>query len=332
MSNAVAGEPRLSFHDDRYQFAWDSTSLGALKECPRKYQLSIQEGWRRKGESLHLRYGILYHRALEVYDHKTAQGMDHQTALRECLRDLALGCMDETEEVNAETGEIRTVRSWWAPDHASKTIPNLFRTVVWYLERFGRNDPAQTIILANGKPGVELSFRFEAGFEIAGVPILYSGHLDRVVEFNNLRWGMDRKTTAASLTDGSALRYFDQYTPDNQMSMYTLALDVAFHVPAQGIIIDAAQIAVGFSRFERGFATRTAGQLEDWHQSNKWWIEQAFRFADQDYWPMNDKSCDKYGGCPFRKVCAKDPAVQYVYLESDFHIQKWDPLRVRGDI
>lgn len=49
----------------KVQYAWDSTSLGWLKECPRKYQYHMLEGWSGRGESIHLEFGILYHGALE---------------------------------------------------------------------------------------------------------------------------------------------------------------------------------------------------------------------------------------------------------------------------
>ena len=50
------------FHEGtKVQWAWDSTSLGWLKECPRKYQYHMIEQWRGRGESIHLEYGILYH-------------------------------------------------------------------------------------------------------------------------------------------------------------------------------------------------------------------------------------------------------------------------------
>lgn len=41
----------------KIQYAWDSTSIGYLKTCPRLYQYTIIEGWQSKGESLHLRFG-----------------------------------------------------------------------------------------------------------------------------------------------------------------------------------------------------------------------------------------------------------------------------------
>ena len=90
---------RLSFSTSlpTLQFARDSTSLGLAKACPRKYQYTIVMGYKRKRgvpDSLHLRYGTLYHRALEVYDHKVFEGMGHDEALKFSLRDLAEGCQD----------------------------------------------------------------------------------------------------------------------------------------------------------------------------------------------------------------------------------------------
>jgi hypothetical protein len=76
------------------QYAWDSTSLGYLKECPRKYYYTIVEGWRGKGSSVHLEFGGLYHSALEGYDKMRATGESHENALDfivwEALEILAL--------------------------------------------------------------------------------------------------------------------------------------------------------------------------------------------------------------------------------------------------
>ena len=64
--------------------------------------------------------------------------------------------------------------------------------------------------MSNGKPAVELSFRFELDFgpeygdaigngpEQGTQPYLLSGHLDRVVEFNDHLFVMDHKTTTTT--------------------------------------------------------------------------------------------------------------------------------------
>ncbi len=65
---------------DMLQVAWDSTSIGYLKECPRKYQYMMVLGRQPREESIHLTFGLHYHKALEIYDHARSSGLDHSDA------------------------------------------------------------------------------------------------------------------------------------------------------------------------------------------------------------------------------------------------------------
>src|SRR5262249_791730 len=259
--------------NSKVQYAWDSTSLGWLKECPRKYYYSMIEGWRPKHETVNLRFGQLYHGALELYDKAVAEGKDHD----EAQIDAALFCLTETWNGGP-----------WETDHNTKTPETLVPSIIWYLEQFGAKDPAQTIRLANGRPAVELSFKLELDFGPLGhVPYILCGHLDRVVSYAEGTYVMDRKTSSSTLTSS----YFDQYDPDNQMSLYTLASKVIYATPVKGVIIDAAQVAVGFTRFSRGFTHRSDSQLDEWLGDTRDWLGLQEHYAKTNRWPMNDKSC-----------------------------------------
>lgn len=319
------------------QFAWDSTSLGWLKTCPRLYQYSMIDGWRSRGNNVHLKFGGWYHSALEMYDRLRSAEIDHEEAVRRVVTWL----MDQTWIREPGTGPDVSTDIYIAPSgkpwdsgHNLKTRETLIRSVIWYLDQFGPNDSCETVQLANGKPAVELSFRMEMDFGpkhapdfLSGnaQPYVLSGHLDRVVLFQGAYYVMDRKTS--STTIGSY--YFDQYDPDNQMSLYSMAARVIYNTPVRGVIIDAAQIAVGFSRFTRGFTFRTESQIEEWLGETKAWLQLAEGFAVAGHWPMNDKSCHQYGGCVFRKVCSKSPEVRHKFLETDFEKRPWNPLEPR---
>lgn len=320
----------------KIQFAWDSTSLGWLKVCPRLYQYSMIEGWRSKGNSVHLDFGLWYHSALEMYDRKRSEQASHEDA----LRDVVQACMVWTwvpEKLEMTEGGITPVAPGhpWDSGHNLKTRETLVRSVIWYIEQFGQTDTCETVQLANGKPAVELSFRLEMDWgpgqggnyvpSPSAQPYVLSGHLDRVVQFQGAYYVMDRKTS--STTIGSY--YFDQYDPDNQMSLYSMAARVIYNAPVRGVIIDAAQIAVGFSRFTRGFTFRTEAQIEEWLGNTKEWLALAERYATESFWPMNDKSCHQYGGCVFRKVCSKSPEVRQKFLETGFEKRQWNPLEAR---
>jgi hypothetical protein len=332
----------------KIQFAWDSTSLGWFKECPRLYQYYMIEGWSPKGERIHLKYGQLYHSGLELYDKLRCQSLSHDDALNEVVSKALYDTWEypvDTEQ-NAPN-QLAGGGKPWTPDHTSKTRETLIRSLIWYLEQFGSDDPAETVVLANGKPAVELSFKMELDWgpaqsvmvdgpvsasypgEVINTkaiqPYILCGHLDRVVNFAGGTYVMDRKTTGSAL--GS--NYFDQYDPDNQMSLYSMAAQVIYQTPVKGVIIDAAQIMVGFTRFGRGFTYRTPTQTDEWLSDVERWLRLAEQYATEGYWPMNDKSCHKYGGCTFRKICSKSPEVRQKFLESDFEKREWNPLEPR---
>jgi PD-(D/E)XK nuclease superfamily len=301
---------RLSFRDG-LQFAWDSTSLSLLKACPRKYQYSILQGWAPRSESVHLTFGILYHNVLEVYDHRIAEGQPHDYAVKAAIKH----CMIASREFKS--------------DDPNKNRFTLIRSAVWYLEQF-KDDPFRTVKLANGKPAVEMSFRFALNVVTPdGEPYLYSGHLDRLAaDTHGDIFVMDRKTTKQTISSN----FFDKFNPNNQMSGYTVGAKIAYHQPVKGVVIDGVQVAVTFSRFARGFSPRTPDQLDEWLDEVNYYIKMAEGFYKSDFWPMNDTACDMYGGCQFREICSKGGRLRDTWLAASYVRRYWDPLKTRGDI
>ncbi len=305
-----------------FQIAWDSTSLGALKTCPRKYFYSIIRGLQPKSKPLPLIYGIHYHAALEYYDHRAAEGMEHEEAVRVtvryCLR--LEGKLYEDDE-----GEDPYRYMPRETDCTKRTRENLTRSIVWYLEQY-RNDPAKTVIMKNGKPAVELTFKMEIPMTSPdGSPMLLCGHMDRVVEFAGATYVMDHKTTGAAFGD----RFWNGFYPNNQVSLYTLASTVVLGEDTRGVIISACQLLVNSCRFARRQIHITQSQTQEWLTEAIQWIEIAQTFAEQEYWPMNETSCGNYNGCEFRKVCSADKGLREMHLRSGFTERVWDPSKAR---
>ncbi len=300
------------------QVAWDSTSMGALKECPRKYFLSIVCGWQPRETSVHLTFGLHYHAALEAYDHAKSRGLSHAQAMSVAVK-------------------VAMVLTWnkqlgrpWTSDDKYKNRLTLLRSIVWYMDHF-ENDPMETVQLADGKPAVELSFRFETPYDVVCQPgdkYIWCGHLDRLAQMNGELWVLDRKTSKNAIDE----KFFASFSPSNQMSGYSFAGKVVLKQPVRGVIIDGCQILITGSRFKRGITHRDEAQLDEWMHDIGYYIKQAEGYARDCYWPMNDKSCGNYGGCQFQGICSKSPVVRDQWLESTFHKRVWDPLTVRGDI
>jgi len=278
MSDLSQTLPNLSLSLDQpgLQIAWDSISLGALKTCPRYYQYSILEGYVPRAESVHLTFGLHYHKALERYQHARADGKEHNEAVGAAV----LGAL-------IDTWDLQRQRPWFS-DHPQKNRETLIRTIIWYLDEKAQDDAFETAVLANGKPAVELSFRLQTGlYANTGEEFLLCGHMDRVAKLGDDYYVIDAKTTTTTLDQS----FFRKFTPDNQFSAYTLAGQVVWSFPIKGIVVDGAQIAVTFSRFLRGIVERHPTQVQEWFQDFGIWLGQAQVYASMNYWPMNDKSC-----------------------------------------
>lgn len=322
-----------SFDEAGVQFAWDSTSIKLAEACLRKYYYKMIVGWQAERKSVHLLFGGWYASALESYYKYVADGMSSHDALVEVVHEALVetwvfpDCPECSPTVSVACptcdgeGKLTVGGEPWKSDHNTKTRENLIRTIVWYVDQFGEDDSCSTVILSNGKPAVEHSFRLEADNGI-----ILSGHLDRLVEYGGLPYIQDQKTTQSTISP----RYFEGYNPDTQMSLYTFAGKAIFGLPIKGIMIDAAQIAVGFTRFERGFSFRSEDQLNEWYDHSMYYIERARQATRDNYFPLNPSSCNNYGGCEFRHICSKAPSVREQFLKGDFvKGKRWDPLEVR---
>ena len=298
------------------------------------------EGWSPKEDSIHLRFGIEYHKALEQYDGFKLSGSSHDDALARCVRNLLYRVRDWDVDTSHRPGNYKNPRS-------------VVQLVIDYLDHY-KDDPATTVIREDGTPATELSFRFEldwgpeaAAQVVGGIwnaekkdfdiidkdtsqPYLLCGHLDRVVSFNDSIFVMDHKTTTSTISP----YFFDNWSPSNQMTLYTLAGQVILKADIKGVILDAAGVLIEKSNdFKRGFTFRTPDQLSEWLVDLKYWLTMAESYATMEYWPMNDTSCDKFGGCKFRGVCSKDPSVRDRFLEADFiklpEEERWNPIKPR---
>lgn len=337
----------------RFQTSWDSTSLGWLKMCPRAYEYQMLEAWEPRSRGVHLEFGGWYAASLERYAHSRAAGESHDTAsvkmIRwalensgervfspECVYCHGTGENTLRRDEETEFYQVCNCGQWepWSPrlpdgtPHPDSNIKNRFtliRSLVWNVEE-RLTSPFTTLILANGKPAVELSFNF-AAFEIGEEVISLSGHLDEVVEADGRTYIRDDKTTGSPL----GAQYFQRYTPDNQMSLYSVAGKVILNRPIAGVLVKAAQILVGGTRFQTAQVTRPEAVLTEWLHDTQLWITQAKRYAEANYWPMQDKACYL---CPFKRICAVSPSHREAHLREDFVRRSvpWNPLASRGDI
>lgn len=174
--------------------------------------------------------------------------------------------------------------------------------------------------------GVELSFRWPLPYKTPdGEPYIACGHMDSIMEFGGENLISDNKTTTKTLN----AKYWATYQPSNQVELYDLTGSVlwpSLHI--KGVMIEGAQVTkTAGIRLGVGIMRSNDARREEFLHDLEYWLQQAERFARDEYWPMNRRNC---WGCPFNIICAKDPSKREGYLASNFEKREpWNPLEER---
>jgi len=292
------------------QHAWDNTSISLFKTCPRKYYFTIQEGWTHRSMPPPLAFGIHLHTCLQTWHQLLAHGRSKDVSLGRIVKLAGL------------LGEILPVGD------TARTKETLIRTIVWYLEQFWE-DTTETVILESGKPAVEYSFQLPLGTH-KGQEIIVCGHIDRIVHWQGKTYIADYKTTKYTLDH----KYFNKYKPSSQFALYCAACkliagETASLPAANGVIVDAMQLGVNFTRYARNIIEFSPNEIDEYLTGLWYWITTAMDACEAEYFPANEESCSNYGGCTFRDICSLPKARREDYLKNSFVKTTWDPLQNR---
>lgn len=331
------------------QTAWDASSLSVFLRCPRRYFYSIICGFRPWGESVDLKFGTLVHVGMEAY-HKNMRSLGHTEAQIIGLTAIMVKAWDKTTQAAKDLaemqGQVAPEGSYWKSHSNNKNLWNALRAFIWHTEQFGLEPDFHTavyeeeVLTAAGPqkvelPMVEFPFQYDLGFEFYDHPIIFCGHLDRVVDTSAGRWIVDYKTTKNTISS----HYFDGYQPSTQLPGYAVASKVVFHKPILGVVVDAFQIGVDFVRCGRGHILTGEEKANEWLDGVVDWIGKALESAaiqhegaddlagfagkNAQHWKMNTESCFL---CPFKPVCASTPSIRGHVLQSAYNNEFWDPL------
>ncbi len=216
----------------------------------------------------------------------------------------------------------------YLPYDKVKNRESLVRLVEWYCEEqpeeFG-GPGLSPYAFPDGTPAVELSFKLPLPFNTPdGQPYIMAGHMDAIKTFGPIEtFVTDNKTTKGFI---GAL-YWKQFAPNIQVDIYDLAGSLLFpDLGIKGVAIEAAQTLVGGAKFATQVFYRTEGQREETLHEIGWWLKQAERFAQDNYWPMNKTNCKM---CAFNGICSKDPSQRERFLKADFVKSHWNPAEER---
>jgi len=283
------------------QLVWDATSFKQFQFCPRSYQYAIISGFRPRNESKHLTFGRHFHTALEAFDGAMALGVHWEDARRLAL-DVAL----------------KVTKGWESRDK-DKNRFTLIRSVDWYCQHYGPDNPVKILLLPSGKPAIEVSFRIMTlMLASTGEDFALAGHIDALVSFIGNYYAMERKTTGKAINT----TWFGTFDPDIQIELYNWAGGTLLEQNLSGVLLDGTQVLVNSNSFGRHIIMKTRAQVNETFQDIASILLSADRYAQEEYWPKYTRNC---WACPYSAVCSNQPSIRDQQLREDFHFDRWDP-------
>lgn len=333
---------------------WSASSLDAFMRCPRYFQLSTEQGWRRVGGSEARDFGTMVHACCEAYEWargQTPDGVDpgvHEHALRVAVQKalevtgkyvkglwcpgFCNGWAEATSEVDGEDlcqdcGAICEKREEFVPHEGhdnKRTRETLIRLIVWHLDA-EHAGPAETMWSApghEGEPAVELTFAWDLPRNCPdGTPYVLRGTFDRLITIGDEIAVDDRKTTASFLS-GYFFRRFKPATQPLTYDLVTHRLEPYKSMGMTGVRIEAVQTGVTFARSMSELVRHNPDLLDEFERDILATLEEAELCAERGYWPKRTSACTLYGGCEFRGICSMSPSQRGKFIKSDFRQEK----------
>lgn len=310
----------------------DATKLRSWMVCPRRFQYGYVEHLTSasNSSSVHTNFGKAAHLGLEILEAGLAAGAALDDALIEAIQ-----------------------RSWptlpIVEGETKKTHDSLARLLIWYAEQFYAGGQPVYRVVANEQPFcitlIDLVRRGEiteelleaAGLSGAYYPYLYrvalAGRLDSIVEGPSPDefWIRERKTTGRYLD----AKYFGQYSPDIQISLYSWISKILFpQWKPRGILLEVFQVGVTFCRIERREIKRYREQSQETLLSVLGVVREMAGAGvfDQEgpglSLPIRESGCNANGMlCAYRRLCNAHPAERKGLKQTEYTIrQPWNPL------
>ena len=284
----------------------DSTTMAAFKSCPAKAHMEFMQHWKLKDQSVHLHAGAAYATGIEKA--RVAYYIDGKG--REEAEAIGVGAL------------LKAYGDFECPAESAKSAERTAGALEYYFSqyRFGE-DKAIPMTLPGGKRGIEFSFLepLDIKHPETGDPLLYSGRMDMMCEYEGMKLGEDDKT--ASQLGASWPRQWDLRS---QFTGYVWGAGRA-GIKLDGFLVRGVSILKTKYDTLQAITYRPQWLIDRWYEQLMRDAKRMIQAWEEDYWDYNlDHSCAEYGGCSFRGVCQmRDPSQ---LLAQQFQRRRWDPV------
>ena len=284
----------------------DSSLIAAFRSCPQKANLEFVQHWKPSEPSVHLHAGAAFAHGLEVAR----------------TQFYVAGQSPDASVAQGLSALMRAYGSFECPPESAKSLERTAGALEYYFSRYPLGeDRAIPMTLPGGKRGIEFSFLepIDMDHPETGEPLLYSGRMDMMVDYENMHLGEDDKTT--SQLGASWPRQWDLRS---QFTAYVWGAQRA-GIKLDGFLVRGVSILKTKYDTLEAITYRPAWMIERWYEQLLHDTARMIQCWKSGYWDFNlDHACAEYGGCPFRGVCQMQKPE--VLLKQQFEQRIWNPV------
>lgn len=284
----------------------DSSLMAAYKSCGRKAFLEYFHHWKLRDQSVHLHAGKAYAEGIEKA--RAAFYIDGKSP-------------DEALTIGLHA-LLTSYGNFECPPESAKSAERTAGALEYYFSQYRLGeDQAIPMTLPGGKRGIEFNFLepLTIYHPVNGEPLLYSGRMDMMVDYEGMKLGEDDKT--ASQLGASWPRQWDLRS---QFTGYVWGAAKA-GIKLDGFLVRGVSILKTKYDTLQAITYRPEWQIDRWEDQLTRDLARMIANWEEGYFDYNlDHACAEYGGCPFRSVCQmRDPSR---LLEQQFQRRRWDPV------
>jgi hypothetical protein len=280
--------------------------MASFKSCQQKSYLESFLNWKPRNQSVHLHAGAAYAHGLEKG--RVAYYVDGHSP-------------DDSIAIGLKA-LLEAYGDFECPADSPKSAERMAGALEYYFAAYPLGeDKAIPMTLPSGKRGIEFSFLepIDIVHPVTGDPILYSGRMDMMVDYEGMKLGEDDKTT--SQLGASWPRQWDLRS---QFTSYVWGAGRA-GIKLDGFLVRGVSILKTKYDTLQAITYRPQWLIARWYDQLLRDVEVMIQAWESGHWGWNlDHACAEYGGCVFKSVCQmRSPEA---LLEQQFQRRRWDPV------
>lgn len=304
----------------------DATIVSDWRKCPHAFFRRHVCGLSKPGSSVHLHFGSVIARGLEIARRTYFSTRDTSDALHDACEAVIHAWGDFAPPDNPSRTE------------AAKTLSAALHTLQSYFREWPLDDDPIQIHVRDGAPCIEYSGALpipSSRHPDTGEPILYAGRFDLIGDYQHSVWGLDDKTTGS---DPNTDYWRAQWKLRSQFTGYVW-LAREYGVNLKGFIVRGMGVMKTDIKLGWALAPRPPWMIDAWlaqlqadtHQM----CQQYMQFMDErddhafgqsvshPFSQRFDTACADFGGCSYLDLCSSEHPDSWL---DSYEVRRWDPL------